>query len=59
MEKLGILHRIEKDVCEQYGEKFVKYEDLINHARHIHHHPIVNVMDVANSSSMKKIDYIM
>jgi len=28
-------------VCEQCGEKFTKYEDLIHHARNIHHHPIV------------------
>jgi uncharacterized Zn finger protein len=38
---LGILHKKEKDVCDQCGEKFTKYEDLINHARHIHHYPIV------------------
>lgn len=38
---LGILHKKEKDVCEQCGEKFAKHEDLISHARHIHHHPIV------------------
>jgi uncharacterized C2H2 Zn-finger protein len=35
---LGILHK--KDVCDQCGEKFTKYEDLISHARQIHHHPI-------------------
>lgn len=38
---LDILHHKEKIVCDQCGEKFSKYEDLINHARHIHHHPIV------------------
>jgi hydrogenase maturation factor HypF (carbamoyltransferase family) len=40
---LGILHHHnkEKDVCDQCGEKFAKYEDLISHARHTHHHPIV------------------
>ena len=38
---LGIFHKKEKDVCDQCGEKFAKYEDLISHARHIHHHPIV------------------
>jgi DNA-directed RNA polymerase subunit RPC12/RpoP len=38
---LGILHNKEKDVCDQCGEKFAKYEDLISHARHIHRHPIV------------------
>ncbi|HKH85811.1 MAG TPA: C2H2-type zinc finger protein [Nitrososphaera sp.] len=38
---MGILHKREKDVCDQCGEKFTKYEDLISHARHIHRHPIV------------------
>jgi uncharacterized Zn finger protein len=38
---LDILHHKEKNVCDECGEKFAKYEDLINHARHIHHHPIV------------------
>jgi uncharacterized protein with PIN domain len=40
---LGILHNKGKeDVCDQCGEKFAKYEDLITHARHVHHHhPIV------------------
>lgn len=34
-------HHKEKNVCDECGEKFAKYEDLINHAKHIHHHPIV------------------
>jgi hypothetical protein len=38
---LDILYNKEKDVCDQCGEKFTKHEDLIGHARHIHHHPIV------------------
>jgi transcriptional regulator NrdR family protein len=38
---LGILHKKEKDVCDQCGEKFTKYEDLISHERRIHHHPII------------------
>ena len=39
---LGILHlKKEKDVCDQCGEKFAKYVELISHARHVHHHPIV------------------
>jgi uncharacterized C2H2 Zn-finger protein len=38
---LGFLHKKEKDVCDQCGETFTKYEDLISHARHIHHQPIV------------------
>ena len=38
---MDILHHKEKHVCEQCGEKFRNYEDLISHARHVHHHPIV------------------
>jgi DNA-directed RNA polymerase subunit RPC12/RpoP len=40
---LDILHKKEgkEDVCDVCGKKFAKHEDLINHARHIHHHPIV------------------
>ncbi len=43
---MDILHKKEgkeedDDVCDQCGKKFTKYEDLIHHARHIHHHPIV------------------
>jgi uncharacterized Zn finger protein len=38
---LDILHHKEKNVCDECGEKFANYQDLINHARHIHHHPIV------------------
>ena len=56
---LNILHNKEKDVCDQCGEKFVKYEDLIRYASHTHRHPIVKCMNVAKNSFMKKIDYIM
>jgi len=43
---LDILHHHkEKIVCDQCGEKFAEYDDLINHARHIHHHPIVKCND--------------
>ncbi len=46
---MDILHKIEgKDghnVCDQCGEKFKKYEDLIHHARSIHHHPIVKCQE--------------
>ena len=38
---LDVLHKKEKNVCDECGEKFRKYEDLINHTRHIHHHSIV------------------
>ncbi|MDP8903044.1 MAG: hypothetical protein M3M86_04655 [Thermoproteota archaeon] len=38
---MDILHKKEKNVCDECGEKFRKYEDLINHTRHIHHHSIV------------------
>lgn len=27
--------------CDQDGEKFKSYDELIQHARHVHHHPIV------------------
>ena len=27
--------------CEQCNKKFVSYEDLVDHARHQHHHAIV------------------
>jgi len=37
---MDVLHK-GKDVCDQCGEIFTKYEDLISHARHVHHHPIV------------------
>jgi len=42
---MGILHHKEKNICDQCGEKFVEYGDLINHARHIHHHPIVKCVE--------------
>jgi uncharacterized C2H2 Zn-finger protein len=38
---LGFLHKKEKNVCEQCREKFSEYDDLIAHARRIHHLPIV------------------
>ena len=38
---MDFLHNKEKNTCDQCGEKFSKHEDLINHARHIHHHTIV------------------
>ena len=34
-----------KNICGQCGQKFKSYEDLIDHARHIHHHPIVKCHD--------------
>jgi hypothetical protein len=30
-----------ENICDQCGEEFVDYKDLITHARHIHHHPIM------------------
>ncbi len=29
------------NVCDQCGEKFESYVELITHARHVHHHAIV------------------
>jgi DNA-directed RNA polymerase subunit RPC12/RpoP len=37
---MNLLHR-NKNVCDQCGEKFDSYDDLIIHARHVHHHTIV------------------
>ena len=30
-----------ENICDLCGKEFVDYENLIAHARHIHHHPIV------------------
>jgi RNase P subunit RPR2 len=40
---LDILHhnKEKENVCDQCGEKFVNHEELISHARHVHHHTIV------------------
>ena len=37
---MDLLHH-NRNVCDLCGEKFESYEELIAHARHIHHHPIV------------------
>jgi uncharacterized Zn finger protein len=37
---MDLLHH-NRNVCDQCGEKSESYEDLIAHARHVHHHPIV------------------
>jgi hypothetical protein len=50
---LGILHKREKDVCDQCGEKFTKYEDLISHARHIHRHPMKKIDCTTSERSIK------
>ena len=42
---MGIIRNKEKLVCDQCNEKFKTYEDLINHARHTHRHPIVKCKD--------------
>ena len=34
-------HGKNNNVCDQCGLRFEKYNDLITHARHVHHHPIV------------------
>ena len=33
------------DKCDQCGQKFEKYDELVAHARHVHHHPIVKCHD--------------
>jgi len=30
-----------ENICEQCGEEFGSYKDMIAHARHVHHHPIM------------------
>ena len=37
---MDLLHH-KMNVCDQCGEKFESYEELIGHARHVHHHTIV------------------
>jgi uncharacterized Zn finger protein len=37
---MDLFHR-NKNICEQCGEKFEEYDELIAHAIHVHHHPIV------------------
>jgi uncharacterized protein with PIN domain len=37
---MDFLHR-NKNKCEQCNEKFTTYDELIHHARHIHHHSII------------------
>ncbi len=37
---MDLLHH-KMNVCDQCGEKFERYEELIGHARHVHHHTIV------------------
>jgi DNA-directed RNA polymerase subunit RPC12/RpoP len=36
---LNLLHKSHE--CDQCGAKFDAYDDLIKHAREVHHHPIV------------------
>ena len=36
-----LFHRKNNNVCDQCGQRFEKYDELIAHARHVHHHPIV------------------
>jgi len=38
---MDLFRRRKKNNCDQCGEKFENYDELIKHARHIHHHPIV------------------
>ena len=30
-----------ENICDLCGDEFVNYNDLIAHARHVHHHPIM------------------
>ena len=38
-------HKENNNICDQCGQKFEKYDELIAHARHVHHHPIVKCHD--------------
>ena len=53
-----LFHKENNNTCDQCGEKFEKYDELIAHARHVHHHPIVKCHDWAKNSFMKRIGYI-
>ena len=37
---MDLFHR-KKNICDQCGEKFESYDELIKHSRQVHHHPIV------------------
>ncbi len=37
---MDFFHR-NKNKCEECDEKFATYDELIHHARHIHHHSII------------------
>ena len=37
---MDLFHR-KKNICDQCGEKFENYDELIKHSRQVHHHPIV------------------
>ena len=37
---MDLFHR-NKNICDQCGQKFDEYDELIAHAIHVHHHPIV------------------
>jgi DNA-directed RNA polymerase subunit RPC12/RpoP len=37
---MDLFHR-KKNICDQCGEKFESYNELIIHSRYVHHHPIV------------------
>ena len=41
---MDFLHK-EKHVCDQCGEKFNTNSELVQHARHAHHHPIVKCLE--------------
>jgi uncharacterized Zn finger protein len=41
---MNLFHK-EKHLCDLCGEKFNTNSELIKHARHIHHHPIVKCLE--------------
>jgi len=41
----NVLFHKNKNVCDDCGQKFEKYDELIGHARHVHHETIVKCHD--------------
>ena len=37
---MGLFQR-KRNICDECNKKFLHYEELVEHARHIHHHVIV------------------
>jgi uncharacterized Zn finger protein len=54
---MNLFHRTKYE-CDQDGEKFKSYDELIQHARHVHHHPIVKCHNCGKEFIHEKtVDY--